>query len=113
MTLTEMLETLAEQAREIDPDWEFGQDLENDPEIVVAYQPNWPMETQITNVVLLDPMTDWEEEYGPEPAEDDPDREAWLADRGLTEEKPKSIVIGTAWGNEYLRSGAATALGWR
>ena len=113
MTLAELIETLVDQAREINPEWEPGDPLENDPEIVVAYQPNWPMETQITNVVLIDPMADWEDEFGPEPAEDDPDHEAWAADRALTEDKPKSIVIGTAWGNEYLRSGGATALGWR
>jgi hypothetical protein len=104
MTLSELIDQLTELQQEF-PD--------EDPDVVVAYQPNWPMETQITNAVAVNPMADWEEEYGPEPADGDPDKEAWLADRALTEQKPKSIIVGTAWDNEYLRAGGALALGWR
>jgi len=104
MTLSELIDQLTELQQEF-PD--------TDPEVIVAYQPNWPMETQITDVVAVDPLTDWDDEYGPEPAEDDPDHDAWAQDRSLAEAKPKSVIIGTAWGNEYLRAGGAEALGWR
>lgn len=113
MTLAELIEALVDQAREINPDWEPGDPLEDDPEIVVAYQPNWPMETQITEVVAVDPMADFEEEYGPEPTINRKDINAWRDARDHAAEKPKSIVIGTAWDNKYLRAGGSTALGWR
>lgn len=104
MTLSELIDQLTDLQQEFPNE---------DPEVVVAYQPTWPMETQITNIAAIDPMADWREDWGPEPADGDPDKEAWLADRALTEQKPKSIVIGTAWGNDYLRAGGALALGWR
>jgi len=116
MTLAELIETLIDQAREINPDWEPGDPLENDPEIVVAYQPTWPMETQITNVVMVDPTADELDElqqalYELEPDEDREGIQDTIQDLEANA-KPKSIVIGTAWDNEYLRSGGASALGW-
>lgn len=113
MTLAELIETLVDQAREINPDWELGDPLEDDPEIVVAYQPTWPMETQITDVVMVDPTADFDEEYGPEPTINRKDINAWRDARDHAEAQPKSIVIGTAYDNKYLRSGGGTALGWR
>lgn len=104
MTLSELIDQLTELQQEF-PD--------EDPEVVVAFQPNWPMETKITDIVATDPMADWNDEFGPEPADGDPDKEAWLADRALTREMPKSVFIGTAFGAEYLRAGGALALGWR
>jgi len=68
------------------------------------------MEVAITDIVEVNPLADWEEEFGPEPEDGDP---AWHDARDAEAAKPKSIVIGTAWSNEYLRSGGATALGWR
>ena len=106
MTLSELIDQLTALAEEHEGD---------DPEVVVAYQPNWPMEVAITNIVSIDPMADWEEEFGtkPDPHDDPEDHHQWHTQRELAEQQPKSVIIGTAWGNEYLRSGGATALGWR
>lgn len=103
MTLSELINQLTELQQEF-PD--------EDPEVVVAYQPNWPMETQITNVVAVDPEEQWIAEFGVTPDDGDPDKEAWEADRALAASKPKSIIVGTAWCNEYLRAGGELALGW-
>lgn len=104
MTLSELIDQLTSLAEEAG---------DTDPEVIVAYQPNYPLETHIAELALLDPMADWDEDYGPEPADGDPDKEAWLADRAITEGKPKTLIIGTGWGAEYLRAGGALALGWR
>ena len=106
MTLSELIDQQTSIAED------HGDD---DPEVVVAYQPNWPMEVAITNIVEIDPLADFEEEFGdkPGPYESHEDLDQWYTQRELAENQPKSVIIGTAWSNEYLRSGGATALGWR
>ena len=106
MTLSELIDQLTSIAED------HGDD---DPEVIVAYQPNWPMEVAITNIVEIDPLADFDEEFGDRPDlhEDPDDHHKWLTQRELAENQPKAVVIGTAWSNEYLRSGGATALGWR
>ena len=108
MTLSELIDQLQELAEELNPSGDLF--AECDPEIVVAYQPSWPMEVQITNLVVCDPLADFDEEYGPEPEDQDP---AWHDARDAEASKPVSLVIGTSERNEYLRSGASKLLGWR
>ena len=115
MTLTELIQALTDQARELDPEFDIDgpSELEYDPEVLLAMQPSWPFEYVISQVVLHDPLVEWDEDYGPEPPADDPDAQAWHDDRALTMEKPKAIFIGEGGGQEYLRGGVASLLGWR
>lgn len=103
MTLFEIIDQLTSLA----------EDLGEDTEVIVAYQPNWPMEVQITDIVALDPMADFDEEFGPEPTINREDINAWRAARDKAEAEGQTVVIGTAWSNEYLRTGGSAALGWR
>lgn len=111
MTLSDLIDQLTALAEEMNPSGDLF--AECNPEVIVAYQPNWPMEVQITEIVALDPVADFDEDYGSEPVVNREDINAWREARDAAEAQPKSIIIGTAWGNEYLRSGGATALGWR
>ena len=117
MTLSELISHLVDQARELNPDIEVDIDaigyLEVDPYVLLAMQPSWPFEHRIDEVVLHDPMVEWDEDYGPQPPADDPDAQAWHDDRALTLEKPKTIFIGEGGQQAYLRSGASALLGWR
>lgn len=113
MTLSELIEGLVDQARQLNPDWELGDPMGNDPDVKLAHQPSWPFEFDIDGIHLHDPMVAWDEEYGPEPAHDDPDREAWLADRQQEETKGKTIYIAEGGNQQYLAGGVATLLGWR
>ena len=104
MTLSELIEHLSTLAEGLDFD---------EVEVMLAHQPGYPFELSIGEPVLHDPLEEWEEEYGTdEPAADDPDREAWLADRAITEGKPKTIFIPEGGRQEYLRGNVATQLGW-
>jgi hypothetical protein len=58
-------------------------------------------------------MVAWDEEYGPEPVHDDPDREAWLADCQREETKDKTIYLAEGGNQQYLAGGVAALLGWR
>lgn len=106
MTLSELIQELQDLADQHD---------EDDPEVIVAYQPSWPMEVAITKIAPIDPLADFEEEYGtePDPHDDPQDHYQWHSAREMAQAKPLAIVIGTAWSNEYLREGGATALDWR
>jgi hypothetical protein len=68
------------------------------------------MEVQITDLVVCNPLANFNDEYGPEPEDQDP---AWCDARDAEASKPRSLVIGTSEHNEYLRSGASKLLGWR
>ena len=104
MTLSELIEHLSMLAE--------GHDFD-EVEVMLAHQPRWPFELHIGEPVLHDPLEEWEEEYGTdEPAADDPDREAWLADRAIAEGKPKTIFIPEGGRQEYLRGSVAKQLGW-
>jgi len=110
MTLSELIDQLTALAEEHEGE---------DPDVVVAYQPSWPMEVNITDIVAVDPAADElaEMEQALSELEDDEDEDrAGIKDAMADVQhhaKPKAIVIGTAWNNEYLRSGGAAALGWR
>ena len=117
MTLSKLISALIDQAEEINPllvvDVDWLDDLEVDPDILLAMQPSWPFEHRISKVVLHDPMVEWDEDYGPEPATDDPDHGAWVLDREQTSAKPKTIFIGEGGQQGYLRGGVSALLGWR
>jgi len=117
MTLSELISHLIDQAQEINPllvvNVNWLDDLEVDPEVLLAMQPSWPFEHVISQVVLHDPLAEWDEDYGPEPPADDPDAQAWHDDRALTEAKGKTIFISEGGQQAYLRSGASALLGWR
>ena len=117
MTLSELISALVDQAQELNPllvvDVDWLDDLEVNPDILIAHQPSWPFEYQVGSIVYHDPMVEWDEDYGPQPPADDPDAQAWHDDRALTMEKPKAIFIGEGGGQEYLRGGVASLLGWR
>jgi hypothetical protein len=113
MQLSDLIEALIIEARDLNPGWEPGDPMANNPEVLLAHQPSWPFEFSISKVVLHDPMKAWDEEYGPEPAHDDPDHEAWLADRQQEETKGKTIYIAEGGNQQYLAGGVATLLGWR
>lgn len=105
MTLSELIEHLSMLAE--------GHDFD-EVEVKLAHQPRWPFELSIGEPVLHDPLEEWEEEYGTDaPAEDDPDRETWLADRAIAESKPKTIYIPEGECQQYLAGGVAALLGWR
>lgn len=60
-----------------------GEDI--DPEIFIASQPSYPMQYKIDNVEIVQPND---------------------------ESKPKAVYISESFGNEYLPSGVAEAIGW-
>jgi hypothetical protein len=118
MTLSELIQALVDQAQELNPrlvvnvDW--LDDIEEDPEVRYAAQPNWPFEYAFNGPYLYDPMFAWHEEHGElTPEADDPDRQAWLDDRDLEQAKPKLIFLSESSQLGYLPSGAAEAVGWR
>ena len=102
MTLSELIEQLSMLAE--------GHDFD-EVEVMLAHQPRWPFELSIGEPVLHDPLAEWEEEYALT-SSDDPDYEAWLADRAIAEAKPKTIFIPEGGRQEYLRSGVAKLLEW-
>lgn len=115
MQLSDLLDALTALAWELNPNAldVTGVPLENDPEVLLAHQPSWPFELSISKVVLHDPLKAWDREYGPEPAHDDPNYEAWLDDRQREESKGKTIYIAEGGNQQYLVGGVAALLGWR
>jgi len=118
MTLSELISALVDQAQEINPllvvDVDWLDDLEVDPNVLLAMQPLWPFEHRIGDVVLHDPMVEWDEDYGPKPDDDDSEaQDHWVLQRELVEAEAKTIFIGDGGQQTYLRSGALTLLGWR
>ena len=103
MTLSELIENLSMLAE--------GHDFD-EVEVLLAHQPRWPFELSIGEPVLHDPLAEWEEENALT-SSDDPDYEAWQADRAIAEGKPKTIFIPEGGSQEYLRGGVAKLLGWR
>ena len=103
MTLSELIEHLSMLAE--------GHDFD-EVEVKLAHQPRGPFELSIGEPVLYDPLEEWEEENALT-SSDDPDREAWLADRAIAEGKPKTIFIPEGGRQEYLRGNVAKLLGWR
>lgn len=103
MTLSELIEHLSMLAE--------GHDFDK-VAVKLAHQPSWPFELSIGEPVLHDPLTEWEEENALT-SSDDPDYEAWLADRAIAEGKPKTIFIPEGGRQEYLRGRVAKLLGWR
>lgn len=102
MTLSELIEHLSTLAEGLDFD---------EVEVMLAHQPRWPFELSIGEPVLHDPLAEWEEENALT-SSDDPDREAWLADRAIAEGKPKTIFIPEGGRQEYLRGNVAKMLDW-
>lgn len=102
MTLSELIEHLSMLAE--------GHDFD-EVEVMLAHQPRWPFELPIGQPVLHDPLKEWEEENALT-SSDDPDYEAWLADRAIAEGKPKTIFIPEGGRQEYLRGGVAKLLEW-
>ena len=103
MTLSELIENLSMLAE--------GHDFD-EVEVMLAHQPRWPFELSIGEPVLHDPLAEWEEENALT-SSDDPDYEAWPADRAIAEGKPKTIFIPEGGRQEYLRGSVAKQLGWR
>ena len=103
MTLSELIEHLSMLAE--------GHDFD-EAEVMLAHQPRWPFELSIGEPVLHDPLAEWEEENALT-SSDDPDYEAWQADRAIAEGKPKTIFIPEGGHQEYLRGSVAKQLGWR
>lgn len=103
MTLSELIEHLSMLAEGLDFD---------KVEVKLAHQPRWPFELSIGEPVLHDPLEEWEEENALT-SSDDPDYEAWLADRAIAEGKPKTIFIPEGGSQDYLRGSVAKQLGWR
>lgn len=102
MTLSELIEHLSTLAE--------GHDFD-EVEVMLAHQPRWPFKLSIGEPVLHDPLAEWEEEHALV-SSDDPDYEAWLADRAIAEGKPKTIFIPEGGRQEYLQGNVATQLGW-
>ena len=102
MTLSELIEHLSTLAE--------GHNFD-EVEVKIAHQPRWPFELSIGEPVLHDPLAEWEEEYALT-SSDDPDYEAWLADRAIAEGKPKTIFIPEGGRQEYLRGNVAKMLDW-
>ena len=102
MTLSELIEHLSMLAE--------GHDFD-EVEVMLAHQPRWPFELSIGEPVLHDPLEEWEEENALT-SSDDPDYEAWLADRAIAAAKPKTIFIPEGGRQEYLRGGVAKLLEW-
>lgn len=103
MTLSELIEHLSMLAE--------GHDFD-EVEVKLAHQPRWPFEQSIGEPVLHDPLAEWEEENALT-SSDDPDYEAWQADRAIAAGKPKTIFIPEGGSREYLRGSVAKLLGWR
>jgi hypothetical protein len=40
MTLSELIEGLVDQARQLNPGWELGDPMGNDPDVKLAHQPS-------------------------------------------------------------------------
>ncbi len=102
MTLSELIEHLSMLAE--------GHDFD-EVEVMLAHQPRWPFELSIGEPVLHDPLEEWEEENALI-SSDDPDYEAWQADRAIAAGKPKTIFIPEGGRQEYLRGGVAKLLEW-
>ena len=117
MTLTELINALVDQAVELNPhmmaDLDWLADADVDPDVLLAMQPSWPFEHRIGDVVLHDPLVKWDDDFGPEPATDDPDHGAWVLQRELAEAEAKAIFIGEGGQQAYLRDGVSALLGWR
>ena len=90
MKLSELIMILVEQLQECNPessgsvaDLIDGEGVEVDPEVWMAYQPNYPLEARLSDPVLVE------------------------GDDGS-----KRIYVGEAGGNGYCQGAAAEALGW-
>ena len=103
MTLSELIEHLSTLAEGLDFD---------EVEVKLAHQPGYPFELSIGEPVLHDPLEEWEEETALT-SSDDPDYEAWLADRASAEGKPKTIFIPEGGHQAYLPGNVAKLLTWR
>jgi len=118
MTLTELIQALVDQAQALNPDIEVDIDaighLEVDPDVLLAMQPSWPFEHRIGDVVLHDPLVEWDDDYGPKPDDDDSEaQDHWVLQRELAEAEAKTIFIGEGGQQAYLRGEVASLLGWR
>ena len=54
MTLSELIDQLTDLQQEYE---------DRDPTVMIAYQPNWPIEVAIANIVEIDPLADFDEEF--------------------------------------------------
>ena len=119
MTLSELIQTLVDQAIELNPGWTLDDEMEIDPEVLLAHQPSWPFEYQIGTVAFLDckqnQLDDLAEalaELGPDEEEDRAGIKDAMADVEAHGPEPV-LFIGEGGGQQYLREGGSTALGWR
>lgn len=90
MKLSELIFALIEQLQECNPgasgsiaDLIDGEGVEVDPEVWMAYQPNYPLEARLSDPVLVE------------------------GDDGA-----KRVYVGEAGGNGYCQGGAVEAFGW-
>jgi len=118
MTLTELINALVDQAVELNPhmmaDLDWLADADVDPNVLLAMQPSWPFEHRIGDVVLHDPLVEWDDDYGPKPDDDDSAaQDHWVLQRELAEAEAKTIFIGEGGQQAYLRDGVSALLGWK
>lgn len=104
MTLSELIDQLTDLQQEYE---------DRDPTVMIAYQPNWPLQSAISSVTILDPVKVFMDECGsaPDHYDDDPTwQEAY--DDAQTAGKTVYIAEGRGDNNGYLYTGVAELLGW-
>jgi len=80
MTLSELIDQLTELQQECG---------DEDPQVMMAHQPNWPLQMPLASVVLHDP---------------DPEGQ----------QSERTVYVAEGWGgNGYLTEGVSELLGWR
>lgn len=77
------------------------EDMDNDAEVRLAMQPNWPFEYSIADVV---DMADYEDEYEDDEEADDDDDD---------DDEPKVVYLTEGDQLGYLSGHAARAAGWK
>lgn len=103
MTLSELIDQLTELQQECG---------DEDPTVMMAHQPNWPLQMALASVVLHDPLQAFMDEYGPAPDDGDP---AWQDAHDAAQAAGKTVYVAEGWGggNGYLTEGVSELLGWR
>ena len=102
MTLSELIDQLSDLQQEYE---------DRDPTVMIAYQPNWPLQAAISSVTILDPVEVFLNEYGPAPDDGDP---AWqdACDDAQAAGKTVYMTEGSDDNNGYLDTDMAKLLEW-